>query len=71
MKGDLKMLITGGNQPELFNVEMDAAERRTLVAEYPDELKAMQKGLDNWLASESEASKQRRPNRTSAPATAD
>jgi arylsulfatase A-like enzyme len=66
MKRDLKMVITGGNEPELFNVELDPAERRTLAAEYPDELKAMKQGLDAWLATESEASKQRRK----GPATA-
>jgi arylsulfatase A len=71
MKRDLKMVITGGNEPELFNIEHDPIERRTLAAEFPDELKAMQKGVQEWLATESEASKQRRRERTSAPATAD
>ena len=66
MKGDLKMVITGGNEPELFNVELDPAERRTIAAENRDELKAMEAGLKEWLATESEASKQRKKAATTA-----
>ena len=60
MKGDLKMVITGNNQPEIFNLAQDPQERRTLHAEFPGELKAMKEGLDNWLATESDAAKQRK-----------
>lgn len=60
MRGDLKMVITGGNEPELFNVEADPGERRTLHAEYPDALKEMKAGLDEWVAGESDAAKQRK-----------
>jgi len=35
MKGDLKMIITSGNQPEIFNLSVDPQERRTLHAEPP------------------------------------
>jgi arylsulfatase A-like enzyme len=60
MKGDLKMVITGSNQPELFNLTTDPQERRTLHAEHPQELREMKKGLDEWLATETDAAKQRK-----------
>ena len=59
MHGDLKMVITGGNKPELFNVEIDPAERRSIVAEHPDEVKALNAGLNDWLKTESDAAKQK------------
>lgn len=69
MRGDLKMVITGNNKPELFNVEIDPAERRTLSAELPLELKSLRDGLDQWLATETDAAKQRRrPRGATAPA---
>jgi arylsulfatase A-like enzyme len=61
MHGDLKMVINSQNKPELYNVETDPAERRDIAQEYPAEVKAMQKGLDKWMAAESEAAKQHRP----------
>ena len=60
MHGDLKMVITGNNKPELFNVEIDPMERKTLYAEYPEELAKMKSGLDEWLATETAAAKQKR-----------
>ena len=45
MHGDMKMVATGGNRPELFNVELDPAERRNIAAEHADELKSMTDGL--------------------------
>jgi hypothetical protein len=61
MKGDLKMVINGQNKPELYDVETDPAERRTLSARFPDQLQAMKEGLDAWLATVSEAARQKRP----------
>ncbi|MEA2709946.1 MAG: hypothetical protein QOF78_2547 [Phycisphaerales bacterium] len=60
MRGDLKVVINGGNQPELYNVVTDPAERRTLHAEFPQEMKSMVAELNQWIATESEAAKMRR-----------
>ena len=68
MHGDMKMVITGGNNPELFNVELDPAERRNLAYEYPNDVKAMREGVKAWMATESDAAKLIAP--TSQPATA-
>ena len=57
MHGDMKMVITGGNNPELFNVENDPAERRNLAWEYPKEVKTMGDGVKAWMATESDAAK--------------
>ena len=54
------MVITGDNKPELFDVEHDPQERINLHAQYPDELKKMEAGLKSWLATESEAAKQKK-----------
>lgn len=72
MHGDYKMVITGGNEPELFNVELDPAERRNIKAEKPDEAKAMKAVLVDWLATESEAALQKKqPASTQASSAAD
>jgi arylsulfatase A-like enzyme len=52
MRGDLKLVITGGLRPELFNVETDPAERRSIAAEYPDLAKGLERELTSWLATE-------------------
>jgi arylsulfatase A-like enzyme len=65
MHGDLKIVVSGGNQPELFDVEADPAERRQANALHPDEVKKLKDGLDAWLATESDAAKQRRKASTS------
>ncbi len=57
MRGDLKLLVTPGNPPELYNVETDPAERRTRNAEYPMLVTQWKKELDAWLATETEESK--------------
>ncbi len=41
-------------RPELFDVEADPAERRSLAAQYPDEAKALEAALKAWLATERE-----------------
>jgi arylsulfatase A-like enzyme len=60
MHGDLKLIINGGNQPELYNVATDPAERRTLDGEMPAKTKALTAALNQWLATETEAATQRK-----------
>lgn len=60
MRGDLKMVITGANKSELFDVEKDPAERRTLGAVHPKVRKELEAAAQEWLATESDAAKQRR-----------
>jgi arylsulfatase A-like enzyme len=60
MRGDLKLVITGGNRPELFNVVTDPGERRSVIVEHPEVAKQLQKELTAWLATETEAAKQGR-----------
>jgi arylsulfatase A len=58
MRGDLKLVITGkGGRPELFNLENDPAERRSIIAEHPALAKELQKELAAWLATETAESK--------------
>ena len=52
MRGDLKLVSTGGNKPELFNVENDPAERRSLAAENETLTQNLEKELKDWLATE-------------------
>ncbi len=61
MRGDLKLVITGNSRPELFNVENDPAERRSLHGEHPELLRQLQQELRTWLATESEAAKWGKP----------
>jgi arylsulfatase A-like enzyme len=60
MHGDLKLVITGDNPPELFNVETDPAERRDIKAEHPAEVKRMKEAIGQWLATESPAAKMKK-----------
>jgi arylsulfatase A len=57
MRGDLKLVVTGRNRPELFNVERDLAERRSIIAEYPELAQQLERELAGWLATETEAAK--------------
>jgi arylsulfatase A-like enzyme len=52
MRGDLKLVTTQGGRPELFNVAADPAERRNVVAEHPEQAKALAAELKAWLATE-------------------
>jgi arylsulfatase A len=52
MRGALKLVITGGGRPELFDVEADHAERRNIAAEHPDVVQSLQAELKAWLATE-------------------
>jgi arylsulfatase A-like enzyme len=57
MRGPLKLVITGGDRPELFDVEVDLTERRNIIAEinvdHPETVRALQAELKAWLATES------------------
>jgi arylsulfatase A-like enzyme len=52
MRGNHKLVITGGTRPELFDVEADPAERQSLAALHPDEVKRLEGDLKAWLATE-------------------
>lgn len=60
MRGDYKLVVTGTNPLELFNVVADPGERRNRAAEFPDLVKRLQEELTAWLATETEESKQGR-----------
>jgi len=58
MRGDMKMVVTGQkSKPELFNVETDPAERRSVAAEHPELVRRLQAELKEWMATETEESK--------------
>jgi arylsulfatase A-like enzyme len=57
MQGDHKLVLTGNNRPELFNLTNDPAERRSVIAEHQALARAMERDLRAWLATETEASK--------------
>lgn len=52
MRGDRKLVLTGGARPELFDVEADPAERRSLAAQFPDDVRRLERELHAWLATE-------------------
>ncbi len=52
LRGDLKLVITGANRPEMFDLARDAAERRNVVAEHQPLARQMRQELEAWLASE-------------------
>ena len=52
MRGNLKLVATNGGRPELFDVEADPAERRSLMAERPEVAKSLKDDLSAWLATE-------------------
>lgn len=52
MRGDMKLVITSGGRPELFNVAADPAERRNAIAEHPELARRLQGELKAWLATE-------------------
>ena len=69
MRGNLKLVITGGTPPELYDVVSDPAETRTLAAEHPALVKQLRQELDAWLATETEASKAGTPRAQGADGT--
>ena len=57
MRGDLKLVITGDNAAEMFDVANDPGERRSIIAEHQELAKQMRKELNDWLKTETEESK--------------
>ncbi|MBM4258431.1 MAG: hypothetical protein FJ147_21360 [Deltaproteobacteria bacterium] len=52
MRGNMKLVVTGQNPAELFNVEADPGERRSIIAEHQTLAAELQKELTTWLATE-------------------
>jgi arylsulfatase A len=61
MRGDLKLVITGDSNPELFDVAKDLGERRNIIAEHQGTAGQLEKDLHKWLATETDAAKFGRP----------
>ena len=59
MRGNLKLVVNGGNMPELYDVEADPAERLNQAADHAPLAKQLKAELDEWLATESDAAKDR------------
>jgi arylsulfatase A-like enzyme len=57
MRGNMKLVVTGNNPPELFDVVNDPGERRNVLHEHKALATQMRKELTDWLATESEESK--------------
>ncbi len=57
MRGNLKMVITADNGPELFDLAADPGERRSVIAEHPETAKQMRKELNDWLKTETDEAK--------------
>jgi arylsulfatase A len=60
MRGNLKCITSGGNQPELYDVVLDPAERIDRHAVFPKEAKALEKAMNDWYATMSDAAKQKK-----------
>jgi arylsulfatase A len=50
MRGHLKLVVTSGGKPELFDVVADPAERRNIAAEHPEMVQRLERELNDWLA---------------------
>lgn len=66
MRGDFKLIIIGNTAPELYNVVLDPAERRTVFHEFPDLGRDLRRQLAEWLATETDAAKWGKTNRAGA-----
>jgi arylsulfatase A-like enzyme len=62
MRGNLKLIITGGNRPELYDVEADPAERINIAADHAEEAAQMGRAIDEWLATEMPAAREKKKN---------
>jgi arylsulfatase A len=60
MRGNMKLVVNGGNVPELYDVEADPAERLNQAADHGPLTKQLKAELEDWLATESDAAKERR-----------
>ena len=52
LRDRLKLVITADGRPELFDVIADPAERRNVIAQYPEVARELQSELKAWLATE-------------------
>jgi arylsulfatase A-like enzyme len=52
LRNRMKVVVTGGGKPELYDVVNDPAERRDLSAQYPDVTAQLQTLLGAWLKTE-------------------
>jgi arylsulfatase A-like enzyme len=60
MRGNMKLVINSENTPELYDVEADPAERINQAADHPELSKQLKAELDAWMATESDAAKDRK-----------
>lgn len=58
MRGNLKLVRIGNNRPELFDVVNDPAERRSVHGAYPQVFQQLERELQAWLNTETEAAKE-------------
>lgn len=66
MRDNLKLVISGDNEPELYDVQADPAERIDRASQFASVTKDLKAGLDEWLATTSDAAKQRKGGRKNA-----
>ena len=59
LRGDLKLVITRGGKPELYDVVDDPAERRDVAARHPELVRRLRTELKAWLATEVAAETER------------
>jgi arylsulfatase A-like enzyme len=52
LEDDLKLVVSHGGKPELYDVVNDPAERRDLAAQHPEAARQRLGALKAWLATE-------------------
>ncbi len=52
LRNRMKLVVTGGGKPELYDVVTDPAERRDLSAQYPDLTAQLKTAVGAWLKTE-------------------
>jgi arylsulfatase A-like enzyme len=52
MRGRLKWIRTGESRPELYDVEADPGERRSVISEHDALAKRLEEEVRHWLATE-------------------
>ncbi len=58
LRGNLKIMITQGGKPELYNVSADPAERRDLSATHPQLVQQLHSEIEAWMATEDSRGKE-------------
>jgi arylsulfatase A len=66
MKGDFKLVVTGGNTGELFDVAKDPSERRNIRSDQGPIVSELTKALEEWQKSETNPPKRRPTTRGTA-----